>query len=68
MPHLETWNKLPPAIRQHLMDRLRKAVSSRQKAVGVPPPSLVALTFRSASFCFPRFGLNPIRWFRSASG
>jgi hypothetical protein len=23
MPHLETWNKLPPAIRQHLMDRMR---------------------------------------------
>ena len=32
MPHLETWNKLPPAIRQHLMDRLRKAVSSRRAA------------------------------------
>ena len=23
MPHLETWNRLPPAIRQHLMDRMR---------------------------------------------
>ncbi|MGO8819617.1 MAG: hypothetical protein ACLQVG_33700 [Terriglobia bacterium] len=23
MPHLETWNKLPPAIRQHLMERMR---------------------------------------------
>jgi len=23
MPHLETWDKLPPAIRQHLMDRMR---------------------------------------------
>jgi hypothetical protein len=23
MPHLEAWNKLPPAIRQHLMDRMR---------------------------------------------
>jgi hypothetical protein len=23
MPHLETWNKLPPAIRQHLIDRMR---------------------------------------------
>jgi len=23
MPHLETWNKLPHAIRQHLMDRMQ---------------------------------------------
>jgi hypothetical protein len=23
MAHLETWNKLPPAIRQHLMERMR---------------------------------------------
>ena len=23
MPHLETWNNFPPAIRQHLMDRMR---------------------------------------------
>jgi hypothetical protein len=23
MPHLETWDKLPPGIRQHLMDRMR---------------------------------------------
>jgi hypothetical protein len=23
MPHLETWDNLPPAIRQHLMDRMR---------------------------------------------
>ncbi len=23
MPPLGTWNKLPPAIRQHLMDRMR---------------------------------------------
>jgi hypothetical protein len=23
MPHLETWNKLPPAIRQHLIDGMR---------------------------------------------
>ncbi len=23
MPHLETWNNLPPGIRQHLMDRMR---------------------------------------------
>jgi hypothetical protein len=23
MPHLETWSSLPPAIRQHLMDRMR---------------------------------------------
>ena len=23
MPHLETWPKLPPAIRQHLIDRMR---------------------------------------------
>ena len=23
MPDLETWNKLPPAIRQHLIDRMR---------------------------------------------
>jgi len=23
MPHLETWNKLPPAIRQHLIDRMQ---------------------------------------------
>ena len=23
MPYLETWNKLPPAIRRHLIDRMR---------------------------------------------
>jgi hypothetical protein len=23
MPHLKTWDKLPPGIRQHLMDRMR---------------------------------------------
>jgi len=23
MPHLETWSRFPPAIRQHLMDRMR---------------------------------------------
>ena len=23
MPHLETWNNLPPAIRQHLIERMR---------------------------------------------
>jgi hypothetical protein len=23
MPHLETWDNLPPGIRQHLMDRMR---------------------------------------------
>lgn len=23
MPHLETWNKLPPAIRHHLVERMR---------------------------------------------
>jgi len=23
MPHLKTWDKLPPAIRQHLIDRMR---------------------------------------------
>ena len=38
----------------HLMGRMRKAVGNRLQAVGVLPPSLVALTFRLASFCFPR--------------
>lgn len=23
MPHLKTWDKLPPGIRQHLIDRMR---------------------------------------------
>ncbi len=23
MPYLETWNKFPPAIRQHLIDRMK---------------------------------------------
>ena len=23
MPHLKTWDKLPPGIRQHLMDKMR---------------------------------------------
>jgi hypothetical protein len=30
MPHLETWDNLPPAIRQHLMDSMRKAVGGKQ--------------------------------------